>query len=166
MWTTRRRLARIIRSFASRSPRCTRRASLRSSLAVSSGTRPIWARKCANPGSSFMASTLVALPKRRAERRLKRRSRGPDPLSGADGPRVSLDAMTDPHLWLHGDPTGDRRIRPATPTDDPPAAREGAPPPPSSSSGRGRLAAGLAGGAASAVLMTATLFGFGLLDRE
>jgi len=74
--------------------------------------------------------------------------------------------MTDPHLWLHGDPTGDRRIRPATPTDDPPAAREGAPPPPSSSSGRGRLAAGLAGGAASAVLMTATLFGFGVLDRE
>ena len=74
--------------------------------------------------------------------------------------------MTDPHLWLHGDPTGDRRIRPATPTDDPlPPAREPAPAP-ASSSGRGRLAAGLAGGAASAVLMTATLFGFGVLDRE
>jgi len=73
--------------------------------------------------------------------------------------------MTDPHLWLHGDPTGDRRIRPATPTDDPlPPAREPAPAP-ASSSGRGRLAAGLAGGAASAVLMTATLFGFGVLDR-
>jgi S1-C subfamily serine protease len=74
--------------------------------------------------------------------------------------------MTDPHLWLHGDPTGDRRIRPATPTDDPlPPAREPAPAP-ASSSGRGRLAAGLAGGAASAVLMTATLFGFCGLDRE
>ena len=74
--------------------------------------------------------------------------------------------MTDPHLWLHGDPTGDRRIRPATPTDDPlPPAREPAPAP-ASSSGRGRLAAGLAGGAASAALMTATLFGFGVLDRE
>ena len=74
--------------------------------------------------------------------------------------------MTDPHLWLHGDPTGDRRIRPATPADDPHPGREPAPPPPARPSGRGRLAAGLAGGAASAALMTAALFGFGVLDRD
>jgi putative serine protease PepD len=74
--------------------------------------------------------------------------------------------MTDPHLWLHGDPTGDRRIRPATPTADRPAPREDPAPPPPPSRGRGRLASGVAGGAASAVLMTAALFGFGVLDRE
>ena len=74
--------------------------------------------------------------------------------------------MTDPHLWLHGDPTGDRRIRPAPAADDPPPAPAPAAPPPARGSGRrGRLAAGAAGGAASAVLVTATLFGFGVLDR-
>ena len=74
--------------------------------------------------------------------------------------------MTDPHLWLHGDPTGDRRIRTATPSGDAPPAREPTPPSPPPPSGRGRLTAGLAGGAASAALMTAALFGFGVLDRE
>jgi len=74
--------------------------------------------------------------------------------------------MTDPHLWLDGDPTGDRRIRPATPLDDPSPIPSWASPPPAPASGRGRLAAGLAGGAASAALMTAALFGFGVLDRD
>jgi len=74
--------------------------------------------------------------------------------------------MTDPHLWLHGDPTGDRRIRPATPDVAPPPPREPAPPPGPPPRGRGRLAAGAAGGAASAVLMTAALLGFGVLDRD
>jgi len=72
--------------------------------------------------------------------------------------------MTDPHLWLHGDPTGDRRIRPAAPADPAPA-RDPAPPPESSAPRRGRLAAGMAGGAVSAVLLTGGLFGFGVLDR-
>ena len=74
--------------------------------------------------------------------------------------------MTDPHLWLHGDPTGDRRIRPATPDVTPPPPREPPPPPGPPPRGRGRLAAGAAGGAASAVLMTAALLGFGVLDRD
>jgi putative serine protease PepD len=75
--------------------------------------------------------------------------------------------MTDPHLWLHGDPTGDRRIRPATPVNDPPPPADPAPSPPIRDSGRrGRLAAGVAGGAASAVLVTASLFGLGVLDRD
>src|SRR5918995_1639090 len=74
--------------------------------------------------------------------------------------------MTDPPLWLHGDPTGDRRIRTATPSGDAPPAREPTPPSPPPPSGRGRVTAGLAGGAASAALMTAALFGFGVLDRE
>src|SRR5829696_3590513 len=165
MCTTSRRLARTIRSLASRSPRCTRSASRRSSAAVSSGTRPISARKWAKPGSSFMSSTLEAVPKRRPVRNLKARSRALEPLSRADARRVSLHVMTDPHLWLDGDPTGDRRIRAATPAEDPPPARDLAPPP-APPSGRGRLAAGLAGGAASATLMTAALFGFGILDRE
>jgi putative serine protease PepD len=113
-----------------------------------------------------MASTLEAIPKRRPVRSLKASSSALEPLSRADARRVSLHAMTDPHLWLHGDPTGDRRIRPATPADDPLPGREPAPPPPARPSGRGRLAAGLAGGAASAALMTAALFGFGVLDRD
>ena len=77
-----------------------------------------------------------------------------------------LGRMTDPHLWLHGDPTGDRPIRPARPADtqDPPAPASPTPPPPAR---RGaRLAAGAAGGAASAVLLTAGLFGFGVLERD
>jgi putative serine protease PepD len=75
--------------------------------------------------------------------------------------------MTDPHLWLDGDPTGDRRIRPATPTADPLPPPDPAPPPaPPARDRRGRLAAGMAGGAASAVLVTASLFGFGVLERD
>ena len=76
--------------------------------------------------------------------------------------------MTDPHLWLHGDPTGDRRIRPARPTDEadrPPAPPSSAASPPRGRRG-GRLAAGMAGGAVSATLLTAGLFGLGVLDRD
>ena len=75
--------------------------------------------------------------------------------------------MTDPHLWLHGDPTGDRRIRPATRADNPPPPADPAPSPPARDTGRrGRLTAGAAGGAASALLVSAALFGFGVLDRD
>jgi putative serine protease PepD len=74
--------------------------------------------------------------------------------------------MTDPHLWLHGDPTGDRRIQTPVPVDPPPAREPAPPAAPPPGTGRGRLAAGLAGGAVSAVLMTGALFGFGVLDRE
>ena len=55
---------------------------------------------------------------------------------------------------------------PRTPTADRQPPREDPAPPPPPSRGRGRLAAGAAGGAASAVLMTAALFGFGVLDSE
>jgi putative serine protease PepD len=112
-----------------------------------------------------MPSTLEAVPKRRPACRLKASSSAPEPLSIADARHVSLSAMTDPHLWLDGDPTGDRRIRPVSPATDPVPARTPAPPP-RAPSGRGRLTAGLAGGAASAALMTAALFGFGVLDRD
>ncbi len=73
--------------------------------------------------------------------------------------------MTDPHLWLHGDPTGDRRIQPPRPAD-PSATPTPAPPEPAPARRGGRLAAGAAGGAVSAVLLTAGLFGLGVLDRD
>ena len=74
--------------------------------------------------------------------------------------------MTDPHLWLHGDPTGDRRIQPPRPAD-PPASPTPAPSsPPAPARRGGRLAAGAAGGAVSAALLTAGLFGLGVLDRD
>jgi putative serine protease PepD len=74
--------------------------------------------------------------------------------------------MTDPHLWLHGDPTGDRRIQPPRPAE--PQAIPTPPPPSEPSAGRrgGRFASGAAGGAVSAALLTAGLFGLGVLDRE
>jgi putative serine protease PepD len=74
--------------------------------------------------------------------------------------------MTDRHLWLHGDPTGDRRIRPPRPTEPPGTPTVQPPDAAPRSRAGGRFAAGLAGGAASAVLVTAGLFGLGALDRD
>ena len=74
--------------------------------------------------------------------------------------------MTDPLLWLHGDPTDGRRVRvpepgaePAAPP--PPAASEPTTPP---SRRSGRFGAAVAGGLVSATLVTAGAFGLGLVD--
>jgi len=79
--------------------------------------------------------------------------------------------MTAPHLWLHGDPTEGRRAPSAARAEEPaPAAAAPAPPTaaatpaPRSRRRRGLLAPALAGGAVSATLMTAGLFGLGVLD--
>src|SRR3954469_15640021 len=74
--------------------------------------------------------------------------------------------MTDPLLWLHGDPTEGRRMRVPEPADDlatpPPSA---APDPASPSSRRpGRFGAAVAGGLVSATLVSAGAFGLGLVD--
>src|SRR5688572_25606459 len=73
--------------------------------------------------------------------------------------------MTDRHLWLHGDPTGDRRIQPPRPAA-PPATQTPSPAPAPPGRRGGRFAAGAAGGAMSAVLLTSGLFGLGVLDRD
>jgi putative serine protease PepD len=70
--------------------------------------------------------------------------------------------MTDPLLWLHGDPTDGRRVRvpePEAPATPPSAS--GTPPPPAR---RGRFAAAVAGGLVSATLVTGGAAAFGLLD--
>jgi putative serine protease PepD len=78
--------------------------------------------------------------------------------------------MTDPLLWLHGDPTEGRRVRVPEPAPDRPAGqeppREPAPAPPASQSRRtgGRLGAAFAGGLVSASLVTAGAFGLGIVD--
>ena len=72
--------------------------------------------------------------------------------------------MTDPLLWLNGDPTDGRRVRvpePEAPAATPPAP--GSPPPPARRRG-GRFAAAVAGGLVSATLVTGAAAGFGLLD--
>ena len=73
--------------------------------------------------------------------------------------------MTDPHLWLHGDPTDGRRpVAWPVPADAPPdPVAEPAPPPPGAAR-RGRFAAAVAGGLVSATLVTGAGFGFGVLD--
>jgi putative serine protease PepD len=71
--------------------------------------------------------------------------------------------MTDPLLWLHGDPTDGRRVRvpePEAPATPPPAP--GSPPPPARRGGR--FAAAVAGGLVSATLVTGGAATFGLLD--
>jgi len=71
--------------------------------------------------------------------------------------------MTDPLLWLHGDPTEGRRLR----VPEPGAEREPPPPPdapaPASAPSR-RFGAAVAGGLVSATLVSAGAFGLGLLD--
>ena len=74
--------------------------------------------------------------------------------------------MTDPLLWLDGDPTEGRRIRVPEPAPEPAAA----PPPdepapaPAPHSARRRFGAALAGGLVSATLVSAGAFGLGLID--
>jgi putative serine protease PepD len=71
--------------------------------------------------------------------------------------------MTDPLLWLDGDPTDGRRVRvpePEAPAE--PAPAPGSAPPPARR--RGHFAAAVAGGLVSATLVTGAAAGFGLLD--
>src|SRR5687768_10685279 len=75
--------------------------------------------------------------------------------------------MTDPLLWLNGDPTEGRRARVPEPSADP--ARTSPPPPPGAPaavSGRrsGTFRAALAGGLVSAVLVGGRARGLGLVD--
>jgi putative serine protease PepD len=74
--------------------------------------------------------------------------------------------MTDPLLWLDGDPTDGRRPRPHAPRSE--AATEPLPPPPAAPAPprRGRFGAALAGGLVSAVLVGGGAFALGLTDSE
>jgi putative serine protease PepD len=75
--------------------------------------------------------------------------------------------MTDPLLWLHGDPTDGRRIRVPEPAPAAAAPPPEAPAPPAGPPRRsGRFGAAVAGGLVSATLVTAGAFGLGLLDDE
>src|SRR4051812_4984115 len=70
--------------------------------------------------------------------------------------------MTDPLLWLDGDPTDGRRPRPHAPESPPPAA-----PPPVVEAPRrsnGLFRAALAGGLVSAVLVGGGAFALGVVD--
>jgi len=74
--------------------------------------------------------------------------------------------MTDPLLWLHGDPTEGRRLRVPEPRPEP-----AAPPPPEApapadprSRRSGRFGAAVAGGLVSAALVSGGAFGLGLID--
>jgi putative serine protease PepD len=73
--------------------------------------------------------------------------------------------MTDPLLWLNGDPTDGRRVR--VPEPEAPAT---APPDPGSPPSRprrsGRFAAAVAGGLVSATLVTGVAAGTGVLDAD
>jgi putative serine protease PepD len=72
--------------------------------------------------------------------------------------------MTDPLLWLHGDPTEGRRIRVRKPElDAAPPREEPAPPAPPPRRG-GRFGAAVAGGLVSAVLVSGGAFALGLVD--
>ncbi|MDA0179488.1 trypsin-like peptidase domain-containing protein [Solirubrobacter phytolaccae] len=74
--------------------------------------------------------------------------------------------MTDPLLWLDGDPTDGRRVRayePEAPPVPPPAA---SPPPPAPSRRRGHFGAAVAGGLVSAVLVGGGAFAFGVIDDD
>jgi putative serine protease PepD len=73
--------------------------------------------------------------------------------------------MTDPLLWLHGDPTEGRRIRVRKPELDAPPPDEPAPNAPPPRRG-GRFGAALAGGLVSAVLVSGGAFAFGLVDDD
>ena len=75
--------------------------------------------------------------------------------------------MTDPLLWLHGDPTEGRRVRVPEPGPDAAAPPPDAPAPPAAPSRRsGRFGAAVAGGLVSATLVSAGAFGLGLVDND
>ena len=75
--------------------------------------------------------------------------------------------MTDPLLWLDGDPTDGRRARPHEPAPEarteplPPLPAQDAPP-----RRRGLFSAAVAGGLVSAVLVGGGAFAFGLVDTS
>jgi putative serine protease PepD len=74
--------------------------------------------------------------------------------------------MTDPLLWLHGDPTDGRRVRVPKPGPDPaapPPQDVPTPPPPRRF---GRLGAAVAGGLVSATLVSGGLLAFGLVGSD
>jgi putative serine protease PepD len=73
--------------------------------------------------------------------------------------------MTDPLLWLDGDPTDGRRARPHEPVVE---ARTEPPPPPSAPPPRrgGRLTSALAGGLVSAVLVGGGAFALGWVGDD
>ena len=74
--------------------------------------------------------------------------------------------MTDPLLWLHGDPTEGRRVRVPEPGPEPAATPPPAAPGPEATPARrsGHFRAAVAGGLVSATLVSAGAFGFGLID--
>ena len=72
--------------------------------------------------------------------------------------------MTDPLLWLDGDPTDGRRARVPEPGPEPARPGPSAPPPPHPPSGMGGFRAALAGGLVSAVLVGGAALGLGLVD--
>ena len=73
--------------------------------------------------------------------------------------------MTDPLLWLDGDPTDGRRVRQYEP-EVPPAPPPSAAPPPAAPKQRGHFRAALAGGFVSAALVTGGAFAFGVVDTD
>src|SRR3954447_26927431 len=74
--------------------------------------------------------------------------------------------MTDPLLWLDGDPTDGRRARPHEPVVE--ARTQPLPPPPSSGPPRrgGRFTSALAGGMVSAVLVSGGAFALGWVGDD
>jgi len=74
--------------------------------------------------------------------------------------------MTDPLLWLDGDPTDGRRARPYEPEVPPVRPPSATPPPPAPARRRGHFASAVAGGLVSAVLVGGGAFAFGVLDEE
>jgi putative serine protease PepD len=73
--------------------------------------------------------------------------------------------MTDPLLWLNGDPTEGRRMRVPEPGPEPAAPPPGAPAPAAPPARRsGRFPAAVAGGLVSAALVSAGAFGLGVID--
>ena len=111
-----------------------------------------------------MAATVAPLPKDRATRRLKAASTALARLSGADARGRTLPSMTEPLLWLDGDPTDGRRARVPEPGPEPTAAAAPAAPAPPPPRSGGRFRAALAGGFVSATLVAAGAVGLGFVD--
>ncbi len=74
--------------------------------------------------------------------------------------------MTDPLLWLDGDPTEGRRARPYEPEVPPAPPPSSAAPSPAAPKQRGHFRAALAGGFVSAALVTGGAFAFGVVDTD
>jgi putative serine protease PepD len=74
--------------------------------------------------------------------------------------------MTDPLLWLNGDPTEGRRMRVPEPAPEPAAEPPSGAPMPAAPPARrsGRFPAAVAGGLVSAALVSAGAFGLGVID--